>query len=172
MIDAFAIGNYRSLRDLAAAIGTILEIGDVDALLESLRMAFPGATIDVENIAGRFHLLFTERGLLRPLGLAELSDGTLRFLLWLAALHTPRPPELMVLNEPETSLHGDLLLPLAAMIRHAARSSQLIVVSHAPALIAALQEVDGCNTIALRKDTGETMVHTDAEPASWTWPAR
>ena len=40
---------------------------------------------------------------------AELSDGTLRYLLWVAALLTPRPPELLVLNEPETSLHPDLL---------------------------------------------------------------
>ncbi len=43
--------------------------------------------------------------LLRPLSMAELSDGTLRFLLLAAALHTPRPPPLLVLNEPETSLH-------------------------------------------------------------------
>ena len=41
-------------------------------------------------------------GLLRPLRGAELSDGTLRYLLWVAALLTPRPPELLVLNEPET----------------------------------------------------------------------
>ena len=34
-------------------------------------------------------------------------------LLWAAALLTPRPPELMVLNEPETSLHPDLLPALA-----------------------------------------------------------
>jgi hypothetical protein len=45
-------------------------------------------------------------------------------------------------------------------------------VSHSPILVAALQEVDDCNTIKLHKDTGETMLHTDAEPASWTWPTR
>ena len=33
----------------------------------------------------------------------------MRFLLWASALLTPRPPELMVLNEPEISLHPDLL---------------------------------------------------------------
>ena len=54
--------------------------------------------------------------MLRPLTVAELSDGTLRFLLLVAALLTPRPPELMVLNEPESSLHPDLLPGLAQLV--------------------------------------------------------
>ena len=58
-----------------------------------------------------------QHGLLRPLKAAELSDGTLRYLLWIAALLTPRPPGLLVLNEPETSLHPDLLPALAASSR-------------------------------------------------------
>ena len=58
----------------------------------------------------------SQPGLLRPLKAAELSDGTLRYLLWIAALLSPRPPELLVLNEPETSLHPDLLPALARLI--------------------------------------------------------
>ncbi len=54
-----------------------------------------------------------QHGLLRPLSAAELSDGTLRYILLVAALLTPRPPVLMVLNGPETSLHPVLLAPLA-----------------------------------------------------------
>ncbi|WP_425387819.1 AAA family ATPase [Edaphobacter aggregans] len=57
---------------------------------------------------------------MRPLSAAELSDGTLRYLLWTAALLTPHPPALMVLNEPETSLHPDLLPALARLILAAA----------------------------------------------------
>jgi len=52
-------------------------------------------------------------GLLRSLKAAELSDGTLRYFLLISALLSPRPPTLMILNEPETSLHQDLLAPLA-----------------------------------------------------------
>lgn len=86
--------------------------------------------MEVQN--GRFELQLQQRGLLRPLSAAELSDGTLRYLLWAAALLTPRPPELMVLNEPETSLHPDLLPALARLIHAAAKNTQIIVVSHAP----------------------------------------
>jgi predicted ATP-dependent endonuclease of OLD family len=45
---------------------------------------------------------------------------------------------LLVLNEPETSLHSDLLAPLAQLINDAAAHSQIIVVSHSRALITAL----------------------------------
>lgn len=96
--------------DLTAAIQTILEIGDPNTVNEAVHAAFPGATLNIGMEAGgRFRLEFQQPGLLRPLSGPELSDGTLRFLLWLAALLTPRPPSMMVLNEPERSLHPDLL---------------------------------------------------------------
>jgi predicted ATPase len=42
-----------------------------------------------------------------------------------AALLTPRPPSMMVLNEPETSLHPNLLPPLAELIIKAAETAQV-----------------------------------------------
>ena len=78
--------------------------------------------------------MFRQPGLLRPLSQSELSDGTLRYLLLIAALMTPRPPPLMVLNEPESSLHPDLLPPLGRLMQRYARDNQLWVVSHATEL--------------------------------------
>ncbi len=92
------------------------------------------------NVEGRFEIAMHQHGLLRPLRATELSDGTLRYLLWIAALLTPRPPELLVLNEPETSLHPDLLPALGRLIANAAERSQVLVVTHAPKLIASLEE--------------------------------
>jgi predicted ATPase len=159
--------------DLAAAIQTILEIGDPDRLAGAVEDAFPGATLDVTNIDGRFDLTMQQYGLLRPMRMAELSDGTLRYLLWIAALLTPRPPELLVLNEPETSLHPDLLPALGRLIARAAQKSQVIVVSHASRLIASLDEED-CNRISLEKDCGETRVvgMSDLEQPPWHWATR
>jgi predicted ATPase len=78
--------------DLAAALQTIRETGDAEALDTAITNAFPGARVEVANHDTRFGLRFSQRGLLRPLDAAELSDGTLRYLLWVAALLTPRPP--------------------------------------------------------------------------------
>ncbi|MFL6636962.1 MAG: AAA family ATPase, partial [Paraburkholderia graminis] len=99
--------------DLAAALQTIREIGDSSALDVAIDDAFPGSRLDIASQDGRFEVLMQQHGLLRPLKGAELSDGTLRYLLLVAALLTPRPPALLVLNEPETSLHPDLLPALA-----------------------------------------------------------
>jgi predicted ATPase len=112
-----------------------------------------------------------QHGLLRPLKAAELSDGTLRYLLLIVALLSPRPPSLMVLNEPETSLRPDLLPSLARLIAQAAKRSQIVVVSHAVALVSRLAAVPEAQQIVLEKQLGETLVADDERPA-WTWPTR
>ncbi|NGM34626.1 AAA family ATPase [Methylobacterium sp. DB0501] len=156
--------------DVAAAIQTIIEIGDRDALDATIAEAFPGAELSVAASEGHFSLELGQHGLLRRLRGPELSDGTLRYILLAAALLSPRPPELMVLNEPETSLHADLLAPLAALIARAAESTQVLVVSHAAALVAALER-EGAARITLDKRLGETLA-PDHDPPSWTWPKR
>jgi len=160
--------------DLAAALQTIREIGDGEALDRAVDDAFPGARVEVQAAGDRFETLMHQHGLLRALTAAELSDGTLRYLLWIAALLTPRPPALLVLNEPETSLHPDLLPALGRLIAQAARHSQVIVVSHAARLIAALDDSDGMQPVVLEKQFGETRIaNLDmSEIPRWEWPAR
>jgi predicted ATPase len=159
-------------RDLAAALQTIIEIGDPAALDEAIADAFPGASLTIVINDGRFIVELYQHGLLRPLTAAELSDGTLRYLLWVAALLTPRPPPLMVLNEPETSLHPDLLPALARLIIRAAQDTQIWVVSHAARLIAALEQAEACNSIALEKVLGQTQIIDQGllDTPSWYWP--
>lgn len=160
-------------RDLAAALQTIIEIGDAAALEEAIADAFPGARLNISmQQDGRFNVNLHQEGLLRPLSGSELSDGTLRYLLWVAALLTPRPPPLMVLNEPETSLHPDLLPALARLIIRAAKNSQVWVISHASRLIAALEAAEECNSIQLQKSLGETQIVGQGmlDQPSWQWP--
>ncbi|TGD98116.1 DUF2813 domain-containing protein [Methylobacterium nonmethylotrophicum] len=156
--------------DVAAAIRTIIEIGDRDALEETIAEAFPGSTLSAASSDGSFSLELRQHGLLRPLRGAELSDGTLRYILLAAALLSPRPPDLMVLNEPETSLHADLLAPLAGLIARASETTQVLVVSHAAALVAALER-QGAARVTLEKRLGETLA-PDHDPPSWSWPKR
>ena len=137
-------------------------------------MPFLEANSRVVTNLGRFALMMEQHGLLRPLGPTELSDGTLRYLLWIAALFTARPPALMVLNEPETSLHADLLPPLARLITQASERSQVIVVTHASRLISALTETAGCHCVTLEKTFGETSIvgAQDLSLPAWHWPSR
>lgn len=169
------IGTYTPVlagdgADLAAAIQTIVEIGDGEALRETVADAFAGASLTVGH-SGGFVLEMHQPGLLRPLAAAELSDGTLRYLLLVAALLSPRPPALMVLNEPESSLHPDLLAPLARLIARASARSQIVVVSHTAGLVVELAGQPGCVALHLTKELGETVA-ADADTPSWTWPQR
>lgn len=159
--------------DLAAALRTIIEVGDRAFLDSVIADAFDGAKIAVQvDESGRFTVNFGQRGLLRPLTAAELSDGTLRFLLLAAALLTPRPPSMMVLNEPETSLHPDVIPALGRMIIGASKSSQLWVVTHSPKLIAALKKDGSFNLIELEKKLSSTQVkgQTILDRPAWKWP--
>ena len=161
-------------RDLAAAWQTIVEIGDDEQLSACLDDAFPGASVEIRKSQGSFELLFHQKGLLRPLTLSELSDGTLRYLLWIAALLSPRSPGLMVLNEPENSLHPQLLTPLARLLTLAAERTQVWVISHADTLIRALLDGSDCRHLGLVKRDGETCwqdAGLDTTPP-WHWLKR
>lgn len=158
--------------DLAAALQTIREDGQ-PAWEAAVERAFPGSRVEIQDHEGWFTVAMRQPGVLRPLSATELSDGTLRYLAWVAALLSPRPPEFLVLNEPETSLHPDLVGPLADLIREAATRSQVLVVSHSRELVAALADADA-RRIELIKEVGETEVAGQGlldEPA-WSWPSR
>jgi predicted ATPase len=157
--------------DLAAAIVTIRAVGDLDIFDDAVSDAFPGAHVEIGGFEGYIEVQMRQHGLLRPLNVAELSDGTLRYLFLAAALLTPRPPELMILNEPEASLHPDLLPPLARLMANASARSQIVVVSHSDALVSALEQERDCRSIVLQKELGETTVR-DGTTANWTWPSR
>lgn len=154
-------------RDLAAALQTIFEIGHAVDLDEAIKQVFPGARLQVDHDdrTGLFAVTLDMPGLCRPLRSRELSDGTIRYLCLLAALLSPRPPALLALNEPETSLHPDLLEPLAKQIVNAGKNSQLWVVTHSLRLAELVEKYSGESPIRLELHAGETRV-TGARIAS------
>lgn len=144
--------------NLAACWATIVERGDHALLYDVTAQAFPDSEfhIDVQN--GRFQMLMSRRGILRPLESAEFSDGTLRFLCLVVALLSPRPPQFMALNEPENSLHEDLLPALARLIAEASQFSQIWVTSHSPKLARLIAQHTPVNHLQLRQTEGETCI--------------
>ncbi|GAA1933654.1 AAA family ATPase [Microbacterium aoyamense] len=159
--------------NLAAVWATIQDAGHGDVLARAVADAFPGARVRVEAADGRFRLVMKQRGLLRELETAELSDGTLRYLLLCAALLPARPAPLIVLNEPEASLHPDLLEPLAALVAEASTRSQVLVVTHAET-IAAVLEAAGATTHRLLASGAGTVVDGQGmlDRPLWNWGSR
>lgn len=168
--------------DVAAAVQTIRELGGGEAFDRAVEEAFPGSRVEVVVDGAQFSIGVRQHGLLRPLGGAELSDGTLRFLLLAAALLSPRPPRLLVVNEPETSLHPELLPALGSLIVDASRAAQTVVVTHSALLldaIAAAADRAGASAdltrVELEKSFGETTVRGQEgllDRPTWHWPSR
>ena len=71
----------------------------------------------------------------QPLYPNQLSEGTLRFLWLVTSLLSPAIPPILLLDEPEMSLHPELLMVLAAVLEDAAQNSQIMVATHSPDLI-------------------------------------
>jgi predicted ATPase len=159
--------------DLAAVWATTQDAGRGALLDEAVEQAFPGSRVQIAVSEGVFRLQLRQPGLLRPLDAAELSDGTVRFLLLCAALLPADPPPLLVVNEPESSLHESLIAPLGALLTAASARTQVIVVTHSGALRRVLTEAGG-ETVELESAGYGTRVRDQLplERPSWHWPSR
>jgi len=62
----------------------------------------------------------------------NMSDGTLRALGLLTAVYQRPPPSVLVIDEPEATIHPGALGTILDLLRHASRSMQVIVTTHSP----------------------------------------
>lgn len=157
--------------NLAAVLQTAIEMGWDRELAAAIDSAFPGSQLRLPVVDGRMQVALEQPGMLRPLSAPELSDGTLQYLLLTAAMLSAEKPELIVLNEPERSLHADLVPALAERIRRASEQTQVVVVTHQEALAEAL----GGLRIDLEKVGGETIIAGREgllDQPLWPWPRR
>ncbi len=145
--------------DLAPALMSINWVGDSDALKKSVDNAFPGAFLEFAEGSGKASLGMHMPGFSRSFQSSELSDGTLHYLCLLAALLSPRPAGLIAINEPEASIHPDLLEPLADLIASARRSSQIWVITHSYPLAQMISQRCLVDLIELEKRSdGATVI--------------
>jgi predicted ATPase len=108
-----------------------------DCIEDSLRAAFPRfVRLDFPPVAaGTLALAWREEGFSKPLYMHQLSEGTLRFLWLTTLLQSPGLTALTLLDEPEVSLHPQLLSLLADQLREASRRTQLVVATHSDTLL-------------------------------------
>lgn len=144
--------------DLASAITTIREAGQADMFDEMIQAAFPGAKVGTAELRGRLNLYMHFSGFNRPFTAAELSDGTLQYLCLVTALLSLNAPPLLVLNEPESSLHYKLLASLARLIVHSSNDTQIWLTTHSRELANYILDFSGFDPLELEKVDGETRL--------------
>lgn len=146
--------------NLGAVLATLKHIrGDTVDLDAAIEQAFPGARLSIPPPGkdASFEMVFPEMPH-RSFGPSELSDGTLQFIALLGALLAYRPPPFIALNEPETSLHPDLLPALARAIARAAERSQVWVVTHSSPLAQAIADETGIRPRQVVRNNGATWI--------------
>lgn len=146
--------------NLAAVFATLAHVrGDTIDLEQMIERAFPGATLNMPH-PGRtadFSMSFPEFEQ-REFEAAELSDGTLRFLGLAGALMAYRLPPFIALNEPESSLHPDLMEPLGEMVRKAAERTQVWLVTHSERLAEVIRRSGDGAVRTVVKHQGATAI--------------
>jgi predicted ATPase len=115
-------------------------------------LVFPPAADQRIQLRLRWRSLKTEQSA------ANLSDGTLRFLLLIAIFASPKPGDLIALDEPETGLHPSMLPIVAELAAEAAQRTQVILSTHSADLLDAFSEVALPTTTVANIAEGETRL--------------
>lgn len=108
-----------------------------ESVVDSLQAAFP----DFEELAfppvaaGMLAMTWKDRKFSKPIYMNELSAGTLRFLWLVSLLQSPSLSAVTMIDEPEVSLHPEMLSLLADLMREASKRTQLLVATHSDRLI-------------------------------------
>lgn len=134
-----------------------------ETIEDTLRGGFPG--FDRLNFppvaAGTMAMTWKEQNFKHPFFMHQLSEGTLRFLWLVTLLYSPGLTEVTLLDEPEVSLHPELLSVLADCMREASTRTQLIVATHADRLVRFLRP-DEVVAIDVEDDGVSTATRADA----------
>ncbi|MEZ5924366.1 MAG: AAA family ATPase [Hyphomicrobiaceae bacterium] len=149
--------------DLASVLATVTVLKQQpQSIRRAVADAFAGSELMVEVVDGQCRLALRTSEIERPFSAAELSDGTLRYLCLVGALSALRPPSFMAFNEPEASLHPELLAPLCQLVASASETSQLWIVTHSEAFADQLARASGSAPRRVVKIDGATQVTTTA----------
>ncbi len=130
------------LRETDSERFEIIEDTLAAAFTDFERLSFPPVA------AGTLAMTWKDKNFSKPLYMHQLSEGTLRFLWLVTLLQSPDLTAVTLIDEPEVSLHPELLRLLADLMREAAQRTQLIVATHSDRLIRFLkpEEVLVCDS--------------------------
>ena len=150
-------------RNLALVLNEIQHRGDVglDAALERFLPRYERASTRI--VGGSVQIYLHEGGLSDPIPATRVSDGTLRFLAMLIALHAPTPPSLLCIEEPELGMHPDAVSLLAELLVEASERMQLVVTTHSDALLSGFNDKVESVLVCENDGHGTTIERLDAE---------
>jgi predicted ATPase len=136
-----------------------------------MRSLVPGLE-DIDIATPEAHMrsvaVVVEKGLRIP-G-ERLSAGVRLLLFFVALAHHPTPPELILLEEPESGVHPRRLADVLKLLRqvtrgaHGGRPAQVVLTTHSPYLLDLVDPSEDCVLVFRREEDGKRTVEpVDAE---------
>lgn len=125
--------------DLAPFLYNLRETdhGKYEAVEDALKVVFPKfEALGFPVVAtGMISMTWKEKTFRNPFNMNELSEGTLRFLWLVSLLQSPDLPTITMIDEPEVSMHPELLSLLSDLMREASNRTQIILATHSDRLV-------------------------------------
>lgn len=128
-----------------------------DELKSIIKSAIPGfkdLNVKARGGPGEVIAFWQEKAIDTDLSLADLSDGTLRFIAWATLCIMPSPPTLICIDEPDQGVHPRTLPILAGLFEKASQRTQVILATHASYF---LSQFDLKNIAVMKKESGKSF---------------
>lgn len=134
-----------------------------EAIEDALHAAFPSfERLEFPPVAaGTLAMAWRDQSFTKPLYTHQLSEGTLRFLWLVTLLQSPGLPSICMIDEPEVSLHPEMLSLLADLLREASSRTLVVVATHSDRLIRFL-EPEEVLVVDMQEDGNASATWADA----------
>jgi len=126
-----------------------------DELQQHLRSTVPGfkeLKVKAYGAPGNIMAFWQEEGSNKELTLADLSDGILQLMCWVALFMQPDLPPLICVDEPTLGLHPRMLPTLAGVFKKASNDTQILLTTHSSYFLTLF---DRSQIAVMRKEDGE-----------------
>ena len=127
---------------------------DLKSVIKSAIPGFKNLNVKARGGPGEVIAFWQEDNIDTELSLADLSDGTLRFIAWATLCVMPSPPTLICIDEPDQGVHPRTLPILAGLFEKAAERTQIILATHSSYF---LTQFDLDNIAVTKKISGESV---------------
>jgi len=127
---------------------------ELGSVIRSAIPGFKGLNVKARGAPGEVIAYWQEEQIDRELSLADLSDGTLRFIAWATLCVMPSPPTLVCIDEPDQGVHPRTLPVLAGLFEKASQRTQVLLATHASYF---LTQFDLKNIAVMKKVNGESV---------------
>jgi predicted ATPase len=127
---------------------------DLKSVIRSAIPGFKNLNVKARGGPGEVIAFWQEDNIDTELTLADLSDGTLRFVAWATLCVMPSPPTLTCIDEPDQGVHPRTLPILAGLFEKASERTQMILATHASYF---LTQFDLDNIAVMKKVSGESV---------------